>query len=204
MHEIIKRASIISGTFLLVFFVSAILLYLIDFVPEAPAPEVQPTSTAAAPIAEVPEVPIHIVIPAVGVNTAIMNPTSTDVRVLDSALLSGAVHYPGSADLGELGTVYLFGHQSYLPVVHNQAFKAFNDLQKLEEGDLITVSSATAVYTYAVRTVTLTNANGIVPLESDAHTLILSTCNSFSANHEERYLVVADLITRTALPSTTN
>jgi LPXTG-site transpeptidase (sortase) family protein len=97
-----------------------------------------------------------------------------------------------------MGTVYLFGHQSYLPVVHNHAFKAFNDLQKLKAGDVITVSSGTSEYTYAVRSVTLTTAaDGVVALESGSRTLVLSTCNSFSKDHEERYIVIADFITKT-------
>jgi LPXTG-site transpeptidase (sortase) family protein len=191
--------------FIIVFFVSSVVLYGVDFVPEKPKASDNgvvagvATSTPVSPTvqATTPEVPVAIAIPAIGVKTAITNPATTLVAVLDAALLSGAVRYPTSARLGEMGTVYLFGHQSYLPVVKNHAFKAFNDLQKLKVGDTIVVSSATADYTYTVQSVILTTAAGTVPLESSGHTLILSTCNSFSSNHEERYVVTANLVGRT-------
>lgn len=185
-----------AASFLAVFFVSAVLLYAIDFVPEKPG-SVAGTATTTPEVPMTPEVPIAIKIASIGVDTVIANPATTSVAVMEAELLKGAVRYPASALLGETGTVYLFGHQSYLPVVHNKAYKAFNDLQKLKAGDIITVSSATATYTYAVRTVTLTTAkDGVVPLESTGRTLILSTCNSYSADHEERYVVTADFISK--------
>ena len=111
-------------------------------------------------------------------------------------MLSGAVRYPGSALLGENAPMFLFGHQSYLPVVRNQAFKAFNDLQKLDAGDTIRVYSNTAVYEYEVSTVSLVEAaDALIPLVPGEKTLVLSTCNSFG-DPGERYVVEAKLISR--------
>lgn len=184
-----------AAAFVAVFFVSSVALYAIDFVPEKPA--VEGTVAGATDIeAMTPEEPVTISIKAIGVDTPVLNPTTTSVTYLDQELLRGAVRYPTSARLGETGTVYLFGHQSYLPVVKNKAFKAFNDLQKLHEGDTIMVSSATADYEYRVTSVMLTTAADIVPLESVGHTLVLSTCNSFGSNREERYVVTADFVVR--------
>ncbi len=188
------------AVFLILFFAVSVFLYAIDFVPEpkaasAAAPVV---TTSAQMVHAVPEEPVAIRIPAIGVDTPITNPATTSVTALDAALLNGAVRYPASAELGQMGTVYLFGHQSYLPVIHNQAFKAFNNVQKLKEGDIITVSSATTEYQYQVASVTLTTAtDGVIPLRSDGRTLILSTCNSFSSDHEQRYIVTAAFISQT-------
>ncbi len=138
--------------------------------------------------------PTRLVISKIGIDTPIMHPTKTDIASLDAALLSGAALYPGSALPSTEGSVLIFGHQSYLPVVRNKAFKALNDVQKLVAGDTAVVFVGDTQYTYRVRTVTLTTvATGEIPLETAGHTLTLVTCNSLGSK-EERYIIKADLI----------
>src|SRR5262249_28982061 len=124
----------------------------------------------------------------------ISNPTSTDVDVLDDALLKGPVHYPTTALLGEQGTMLLFGHSSYLPIVHNQNYKAFDGIQNLKPGDIVSVYSGTTEYRYAVVGVRQANVNDdpIVELPQDGVHLTLITCDSF-ATKSERFIVTADL-----------
>lgn len=210
-----------AGIFLLIFFLSATFLHLIDFYPEPKAiaaePErnvevsvasevvAAPRQVAAAPVRTAPtsqavmvEEPIRIVASKVGINTPVVNPRAADITTLDNALLQGAVRYPGSALLGESGTVFLFGHQSGLPTVRNQAFKAFNGLQFLEVGDSIFVESAQYRYEYRVSSVELVLAeDGLIQLSSDKGRLVLSTCNSFG-DPGERYVVEALFVARTA------
>jgi len=215
------------GVYLAVFFISATFLHLVDFFPEAPLNEetaetniasgagaslsqqvVREAETETQRVVETEtgesqytasEEPRKIVIPKIGVNTPIVNPASTNLEVLDNALLQGAVRYPGSGLLGQNATVFLFGHQSGLPVVRNQAFKAFNDLQNLVVGDSIYVSSGTAEYEYRVRSVTLVNADdALIPLSDTEGNLMLSTCNSFG-DPGERYVVDAELVTKRTL-----
>jgi LPXTG-site transpeptidase (sortase) family protein len=120
---------------------------------------------------------------------------------LDGDLLTGAVHYPTSAELGEDGNVVLFGHSSYLPIVKNQAYKTFDGIQKLAVGDLVTVYSSTTAYTYAVRTVAKESANdAIIPLTVDGRVLTLSTCNSFGEK-TDRFVVTADFVGSEAISS---
>jgi LPXTG-site transpeptidase (sortase) family protein len=198
LRVIVKRPWAFLAVFLIIFFMISVFLFVIDFVPEPITPPHDMATPTAPAVIMYSEEPVQITIDTIGVDTPVGNPTSIDITILDDALLSGAVRYPTSAKLGEVGTVYLFGHQSYLPVVYNHAFKAFNDLQKLSEGDLITVSSAIADYTYRVSSVRLTTASdGVVSLASTGRNLVLSTCNSFSSNHEERYLVEATFVSRT-------
>jgi LPXTG-site transpeptidase (sortase) family protein len=204
------------GGFLLVFFFSYLFLELIGFVPEerqaaAPAevpngPEVvltengtvagQNTQTATAGAADYtesynPANPRRIIIDKIGVNMPVKNPESTNIAVLDNALLSGAVRYPGSARFGEDATMFLFGHSSYLPIVHNQAFRAFNDIQNLKQGDVIRVQSATSEYVYRVTSVKKENlAEAYVALERGEKKLILATCDSFGKT-SDRFIVEA-------------
>lgn len=139
------------------------------------------------------EEPIGIDIPSVGVKANVMNPVSTDLDDLDAALLNGAVRYPTSARLGEEGNVIVFGHSSYLPVVHNQSFKAFNELSKLQEGELVLLYSAGKRYIYAVESVEPANvANDAIPLAVEGARLTLVTCNSFG-DKSDRFIVTAKL-----------
>lgn len=197
------------GVFFLVFFLTSVLLFIVDFVPETPTDdvdaqaEVEETSNvknSAQNVEVFPiEAPTRIVISDIGVDTVIENPSSISIETLDQALLSGAVRYPGSALLGDNATMFLFGHQSYLPVVKNKAFKAFNDLQKLDAGSVIRVYSDTAVYEYTVEEVALVEAeDALIPLVPNERILMLSTCNSFG-DPGERYVVKARYTSRTAL-----
>lgn len=146
------------------------------------------------------ELPTRIEIPKIGIRASVSNPTTTNVSALDTALLSGAVHYPGSAVPGEEGNVLIFGHSSRLPVVHNQAFKAFNDIQKLEEGDPIFVIGNDKVYIYAVEGIKEANtASDAVPLEVEGAKLTLATCNNFGSK-EDRFILTATLVKIEALP----
>lgn len=135
--------------------------------------------------------PVRIIIDKIDIDTTVANPESTDVNVLDQALLGGAVRYPGSADLSDDGNMFLFGHSSYLPRVINPAFKAFNGLQNLVAGDVIRVQSADKEYIYRVDTVSLVDANDAwVDLSGVEKRLTLSTCNTFGQK-QDRFVVEA-------------
>ena len=152
--------------------------------------------TLSANVSEknVVELPIGIEITAISLLATIVNPVTTDIETLDEKLLSGAVRYPTSAKLGEVGNVVLFGHSSYLPIVGNQAYKTFNGIQKLKVGDTVIVSSSGTAYTYRVRSVTKESAdNASIPLSVTGRVLTLSTCDSFGAK-SDRFVVVADFV----------
>ncbi len=196
------------GAFLLAFFITLSALVALGIAPA------QLILTSSAPIIREPvdtvpvdrvdfeplfeagegESPLGIEIPSVGVKANVVNPTATDIPTLDEALLKGAVRYPSSAKLGEEGNVLLFGHSSYLPVVHNQSFKAFNEIAKLEAGQPIVVYSEGRRYVYVVETVRAADVeNDAIPLTRDGSLLTLVTCNSFG-DKNDRYIVTASLV----------
>jgi len=202
-----KRAYTKKWTFLVlsfcVFFVNVLVLGQMDLLPNpAPALASSPKTVltvypvvATSTLAQVvSELPMKIEIPAINLATSISNPTSTVIETLDQDLLKGAVRYPTSAELGETGNVVLFGHSSYLPVVINQAYKAFNGIQKLVKGDTITVYGVDTAYTYTVRTVSKESTNDAgIPLKVAGRVLTLSTCDSFGTK-TDRFVVVADFV----------
>jgi len=196
------------GIFVLIFAGSTIALAQLDLLPNDPfatndiagaisndltKSSLNSLATTVVPIPAIEE-PIKITISSIGLSATVANPTSTDASVLDELLLKGAVRYPTSAKLGETGNVVLFGHSSYLPIVGNQAYKTFNEIQKLKKGDLVTVSSSGTAYTYVVRTVAKENANNdIIPLSVSGRVLTLATCNSFGLK-SDRFVVTADFV----------
>jgi len=187
---------------LLVFGVTVYSLAKLDLLPDttaAPAVSLASSpmlasSTSAVP-ARLPEAPVKIEIPSISLSARVENPASTQVSILDAALLSGAVRYPTSAQLNQDGNVVLFGHSSYLPIVNNPAYKTFDGIQKLKAGDTITVYSADAAYTYSVASVAKMSADSAdgIPLEVTGRQLTLATCNSFGKK-SDRFVVTADFV----------
>ncbi len=151
---------------------------------ESVTPDVVPVTT-----------PTRVVIESIGVDTSVVTPESADIEVLDRALLSGAVHYPGSPLAGEAGNMLLFGHSSYLPVVKNKAYQAFNELGSLTPGERVIVYSEGYRYEYIVKSVRLARAqDAVISFIAREPTLTLATCNTFGQK-QERWVVTASLDT---------
>jgi LPXTG-site transpeptidase (sortase) family protein len=135
--------------------------------------------------------PDRVIIDEIGVDTIISQPQSRDVNVLDQYLTKGAVYYPGSGTV-EQGNMFVFGHSTGLSVVQNQAYKAFNNFNKLENGDLVTIEADGSKYQYKVSKVQLLDEDdALITFDNNERKLTLSTCNTFGAK-QERWVVEAD------------
>lgn len=184
--------------FSIILFITFGVLYFLGFVPEEfkmsygryPENNISQKENA--------EIPLVIKIPSIKVDVEVYNPQSTSTEILDSFLAKGAVHYPGSGNLG-YGNIFIFGHNTRLAVVNNQGFKAFNGLKDLREGDLIDVYSNKNVFSYKVSSVKLEGADkALVVFNTQVHKLTLSTCDTFGAK-SDRYVVEAEYIGKKAL-----
>ncbi len=211
-----KRKWSFLGFSLLFFLISVYCLARVDLLPEARATEtisaslieesplVAGTSNAVESFVkpEKKESPLSISIPSISLSTKVQNPMTTDIGTLDTALLSGAVRYPTSGLLGQKNAnVVIFGHSSYLPIVNNKAFKAFTGIEKLGQGDVITVSSEAMIYTYVVQNVIKADATSDgIPLDVSGEILTLATCNSFGEK-SDRFIVTAHLVGSQAISS---
>jgi LPXTG-site transpeptidase (sortase) family protein len=135
--------------------------------------------------------PDRIIIDKVGVDTIVEKPTTRDVAALDQYLTRGAVHYPGSGTV-EQGNMFLFGHSTGLRVVQNQAFKTFNGLENLIQGDEIIVEADGRMFIYKVDSVELLDEDdALITFDNSSRRLTLSTCNTFGAK-QERWVVEAE------------
>ncbi len=191
-----------------IFLITTIVLAHVGIIPDAhskPLPRIHTASaitlSSMAPvrsnilaISSRFENPIKVVIPSVHVSASIKNPNTMSARILDKALLSGAVRYPRSAMLGERGNVILFGHSSYLPIVINQAYKTFNGIQGLHQGARVLVYSSSKIYEYAVSSVKKENATvDSITLTVRGKVLTLATCNVFG-KRSSRFIVTARFV----------
>ena len=183
------------------------ILALFDILPEKPTTENASSVTSSTETKtedmtpSVQEVqnpkPVKIIFDTLGGKEAkVLNPESSAVDVLDTALLSGVVRHPDSADFKSTGTIFILGHSSYLPVVHNKNFQAFNGIQKLVWGDTIRLQSNDTEYVYRVDRVYQAKASDAeIKLEKGSAKLVLATCNSF-ATKDDRYIVEAILVSQ--------
>ncbi len=206
------------GIFFVVFFCTYLTFMVLDLLPEPPAAkaeqgieasEVVSTSTASSPdvqatdestssteaTSQVMSAPTKLYIPTLDRSITVLNPISRSIADLDEALLEGVVRHPDSALLGQLGTVFILGHSSYLPAVGNRNFQAFNGIQNLAWGDTIELASEEVTYVYRVERVYKARAQEVVvPIAGDTERLVLATCNSFGSV-DDRHIVEAELIT---------
>ena len=191
------------GVFLLVFAASFTVLYYFNFVPN----ELQNADTADVPFNVATtttigkkeyDLPVKITIDKIGVDAIIQNPDTTNIYTLDDLLTHGAVRYPGSGVPGS-GNMFLFGHSTSLTIVHNQAYRTFDNLKNLKAGDLIEVYSGSKKYTYSVTGVSLVHSQDtVIDIGNPKNMITISSCNTLGAK-EERYLVQGDYIGSSAI-----
>ena len=139
------------------------------------------------------DLPNRIMVSSIGLDSNILNPESRDVNYLDDELSKGPVRYPGSGILSS-GNIFVFGHSTGFKIVQNQAYKVFNRIKELKEGDIITIYSLSGkAYNYKVSSVKEVSKNDTwVDFSSKESSLTLSTCDSFGTA-SDRYVVKAVL-----------
>lgn len=138
--------------------------------------------------------PERIIIDSLNKDFPVMNPQTTDIKVLDGELMKGAVRYPTSGTLGEKGrNIVIFGHTSRVPTYRGM-YRAFNDIEQLTEGEIIVLKSNDKEYVYRVSAVYKKNAKtDKIALGGNNSKLILVTCDGFGKK-SDRWIVESDFI----------
>lgn len=121
-----------------------------------------------------------IVITKIGVNAPIIQDVTTirESEYMD-ALKRGVAHAQGTALPGEKGNMFLFAHSSLNFWQLGPYATVFNLLNKLEEGDLVTVFYKDHAYTYEVYEMEVIPGWNTEPFyeEYDEATITLVTCD---------------------------
>ena len=99
---------------------------------------------AYPPEAEAPTVrisdPDRLAIPRLGTKAPIVYVMEENEKVFQEALRDGVVHYPGTAEIGEPGNAYIFGHSSDYIWAKGDYKAVFALLPKIKIGDIVTAT----------------------------------------------------------------
>ncbi len=181
--------------------------YIDGTTPAAPAPVEPSREVALSALPELGEpqivsgvdeagvLPTRMVIPSIDLDLPIQNPDTRDVNTLDNLLQQGPARYVDSAELGQKGNVLIFAHSSHLPIVHNQMFRAFNNIPNLKAGDSIKLEGDGKTYLYSVTSVRRADASdAVVDLSASlGQKLTLVTCDTLTGK-SARWILEADFV----------
>ena len=129
----------------------------------------------------------YIYIPKIRVAAPIVRPQSSDEGVIDQSLLEGVVKYPGTAEPGEKGNVFLTGHSSFYWWVNTKYRNVFTLVPDLTNGDEIIVYRNGIRYTYRVFTTFEVSPNQTEVLAQTPKPIVtLSTCVPIGTSYRRR------------------
>jgi LPXTG-site transpeptidase (sortase) family protein len=196
VNFIVENKGYFFVNFFIVLTITFSILYLFGLVPESLKTIVGRDSTNEL---RTGELPITIKIPAINVDSQVYSPATTSSEILNDYLLKGAVRYPGSGLLGGKGNIFIFGHSTGIKVVNNQAFKTFNGLRNLKEGDLIYVYSEKYEYIYKVTSVKMESSEkALVAFNTKSKILTISTCSHFGEK-SNRDVVESEFVSKKSI-----
>jgi LPXTG-site transpeptidase (sortase) family protein len=145
----------------------------------------------------------RLIIPSLGKNVPIVTTDPSkligaDWKTLEQAfqedLKSGVIHYPGTADPGEDGNVFITGHSSYYLWDSGRYKDVFARLNQLQIGDEITIYHDQDKFQYVVREKReVKNEDVSVLDQGDEKILTLMTCSPVGTNFR-RLVVVAEQV----------
>lgn len=144
----------------------------------------------------------RIIIPRMGENIPLVNVSidkwasfETMHEVFMEELRKWVVRYPGTAEPGEDGNVFIFGHSSNYPWVKSEYNSVFALLDQLQDGDEIIIYYFQKKYVYKVKERTVVKPGDVKTLEARDHTkkeLSLMTCWPVGTTLE-RMIIFAEL-----------
>ena len=134
-------------------------------------------------------------IPAIGLDVPVVFSDSADKNAVTKDLDSGVVYYPGSVLPGKEGQIVILGHSAPPGWPKIKYDWAFNDLDKLNPGDIVFIDLNNRQYAYRVKKSIIIDRGGDIPndaISPNANTLILITCWP-PGKDNKRMVVIAEL-----------
>ena len=119
----------------------------------------------------------RLIIPKLKINTPIIFSESNSPHQIKKDLKKGVVHHPNTAQPGEKGNVFIVGHSSSYFWRAGDYDQVFALLDKLKNGDLITVYYQNKKYNYSVSEIFQVNPQETWIMDSASEPIItLMTC----------------------------
>ncbi|OGE84107.1 MAG: hypothetical protein A2846_01675 [Candidatus Doudnabacteria bacterium RIFCSPHIGHO2_01_FULL_49_9] len=157
--------------------------------PEIPANPNPPPSNHPLPQGD-------LTVTSLGISVPVLYAERVDENHFQALLINGVVHYPGTAEIGQIGNPYIFGHSSDNAWSKGKYKTIFAVLPKIKIGAEIFISDrAGQQYTYKVIDARVVNKNDISVLSQDTGgRKILTLQTSYPVGTSlKRYVVVAEL-----------
>ncbi len=151
----------------------------------------QPASAAA----QLQMQPNLLSIPSLGILAPIVYAREPDETSFQAALLNGVAHYPGTADPGQFGNCYIFGHSSDFIWSKGHYKTVFALLPHIKIGDEITISDSQGQpYIYIVQSTAIALPTELKYLQQDDSKKVLTLQTSWPVGTAlERYVVIAEI-----------
>ncbi len=143
--------------------------------------------------------PDQLSIPSLRISAPIQYPTQANEAAYQEALVNGVVHFPGTAGVGELGNVYIFGHSSDFAFNKGSYKTVFALLPKIEiDSDIFVSDSNGKQYQYKVFEKFVVEKTDLSVLSQETNDRsILTIQTSYPVGTAlKRYIVKAELVTR--------
>jgi sortase A len=139
--------------------------------------------------------PNVLFISSLDITAPIVYTNGTTEDEFQKALAEGVVHYPGTAEPGQRGNAYIFGHSSDFVWSKGKYKTVFALLPKIKEGDIINISDKEGnPYTYKVTGTKVVAPNALEYLKQDLNKKTLTLQTSYPLGTAlKRFLVFAEL-----------
>ncbi len=139
----------------------------------------------------------EIRIPSLDITAPIQYVSEVNEDVFQRALQDGVVHYPGTAEFGEIGNAYIFGHSSDMAFTAGDFKTVFALLPRIQKGAEIFVSNKEKqVFKYKVFDQFVAESTDVHLLEQNTDGKnILTVQTSYPIGTAlKRYIVKAELV----------
>ncbi len=132
----------------------------------------------------------YLAISSIGVKAPVMFTRSHSQNVFSALLKTGVLHYPDSVMPGQQGTAIILGHSSPPNWPKINYDRVFNDLEKLQPNDEVSVSFQDKDYKYQVKRIFWVNKGEDLSshLTSGKSMLLLVSC--WPPGHNVKRIVV--------------
>ncbi len=163
---------------------------------QASESEERPEGQAAAAITAGIRVAGSVAIARLGLTAPLVYVDKADENMFQEALEGGVVHYPGTANPGQPGNVFIFGHSSDYRYREGNYKKVFARLPELEAGDEVVLKDAAGTeFVYAVTEgkVVAADATQYLSQDTDGKKMLTLQTSYPVGTALKRYLVLAEL-----------
>ena len=137
----------------------------------------------------------YLLIPSLGIQAPVVYAADSSDKGFAESLQNGVVHYPGTADFGQAGNCYIFGHSSDYFWSKGKYKTVFALLPQIKIGDKILVSDPQGnVYTYIVKEAKIVSPDQTQYLRQDYSKKTLTLQSSWPVGTAlKRFLAIAEL-----------